>query len=102
MLVEEMGPDRGMRQMRKHTGWYLTGFPVGGARRRELAQVSTMADLDAQLDDLDPDLELPDSARRIPRGHTNGPVPVSLPTGWLDNLDDPTPPQGDGALVAGG
>jgi nifR3 family TIM-barrel protein len=102
LLVEEMGPDRGMRQMRKHTGWYLTGYPVGGACRRELAQVSTMADFDARLADLDPDLDLPDSARRIPRGHTNGPVPVSLPTGWLDNLDDPTPPQGDETPAAGG
>jgi nifR3 family TIM-barrel protein len=101
-LVEEMGPDRGMRQMRKHTGWYLTGYPVGGASRRVLAQVSTTAEFDTLLAQLDPDLALPDEARRIPRGHTNGPIAVALPPGWLDNLDDPTPPQGADALVSGG
>ena len=102
LLVEEMGPDRGMRQMRKHTGWYLTGYAVGGAGRRTMAQVSTLGEFDALLDELDPDLQLPEHARRTPRGHTNGPVPVALPRGWLDNLDDPTPPQGADALVSGG
>ena len=28
------------------------------------------------------------------RGHTNGPRPVRLPAGWLEDVDDPTPPAG--------
>jgi hypothetical protein len=35
---------------------------------------------------------------RIRRGHTNGPIRVALPEGYLDNLDDLTPP--DDAEVA--
>jgi nifR3 family TIM-barrel protein len=102
LSVDEMGPVRGIRQFRKHTGWYLAGYPVGGAVRRELAQVSTLAELDRLASTLDPDLELPESARRLARGHTNGPVAVALPAGWLDRLDDPTPPQGADAFSSGG
>jgi hypothetical protein len=39
---------------------------------------------------------------RLPRGHTNGPRPVHLPAGWLDRVDDPTPPEGGDILVSGG
>ena len=35
---------------------------------------------------------LPPEALRMARGHTNGPRPVRLPAGWLDDVDDPTPP----------
>jgi nifR3 family TIM-barrel protein len=101
-LIEEMGPERGIRQMRKHTGWYLAGYPVGGTVRQGFAQVSSLARLDQLIDELDPDLALPDAARRLPRGHTNGPIPVTLPVGWLDDLDDPTPPQGADSFVSGG
>jgi hypothetical protein len=61
-----------------------------------------MAELDQLLATLDPHLALPDVARRMPRGHTNGPIPVALPVGWLDNLDDPTPPAGADGFVSGG
>jgi hypothetical protein len=36
------------------------------------------------------------------RGHSNGPRPVSLPSGWLEDPDDPTPPEGAELLVSGG
>ena len=36
------------------------------------------------------------------RGHTDGPGPVPLPDGWLDLVDDPTPPAGAELLVSGG
>ena len=33
LLVEAIDEDRGVRMMRKHLAWYLTGFPVGPAAR---------------------------------------------------------------------
>jgi nifR3 family TIM-barrel protein len=103
LLVDLMGDElAGCRDFRKHVAWYLTGYPVGGARRKSLAMVSKLAQLDAGLDALDPTLPFPESARRTARGHTNGPRPVHLPPGWLESVDDPTPPEGAEVLVSGG
>ena len=102
LLTELMGEARAARDFRKHTGWYLTGYPVGGERRRALSQIGSLAALDALLADLDRDAPLPDEARRAKRGHTQGPRPVSVPEGWFDDVDDPTPPAGADVLVSGG
>jgi nifR3 family TIM-barrel protein len=102
LLIDAQGETRGPRNFRKHTGWYLAGFPVGGDRRRALGQISSVADLDGLLADLDPELAFPESARRMPRGHTSGPRAVSVPDGWFADIDDPTPPAGADLLVSGG
>jgi len=102
LLGQRFGDDIGIRQFRKHAGWYLTGFPVGSAVRRSLAQAATPAEVDRLLDGLDPTLAFPPEARRMARGHTNGPRPVRLPAGWLETVDDPTPPAGGDLLVSGG
>ena len=49
LLVEHFGGDRGVVDLRKHVGWYLTGYPVGGEARRRLAQVSTLEELEAGI-----------------------------------------------------
>ena len=46
--------------------------------------------------------EIKDNALRAARGHTNGPRPVHLPEGWLDLVDDPTPPKGAEIAGSGG
>jgi nifR3 family TIM-barrel protein len=102
LLCDAFGEDLGVRQYRKHTGWYLTGFPVGSAIRRSLAQAGSLREVHGLLDRLDPGLPFPPDAARTARGHTNGPRPVHLPSGWLDSVDDPTPPSGGGVLVSGG
>ena len=102
LLCEAFGEDLGIRQFRKHSGWYLTGFPVGSAVRRALAQAGSLAEVDSLLDGLDPSLAFPPEAMRMARGHTNGPRPVQLPAGWLDDVDDPTPPGRRRLLVSGG
>jgi nifR3 family TIM-barrel protein len=102
LLVEVLGPDRGVRDVRKHTGWYLAGYPVGGEVRRALSQVSSLAELHARLDELDPTLILHPGAERAVRGHTNGPRKVSVPDGWFDRVDDPTPPTADAELAISG
>jgi len=102
LLCDSFGEEGGVRQFRKHAGWYLTGFPVGPAVRRSLALASSTAEVATLLDGLDPDLRLPAEALRIARGHTHGPRPVHLPDGWLQSVDDPTPPAGGDLLVSGG
>jgi tRNA-dihydrouridine synthase len=101
-LCQAFGEARGIRDFRKHTSWYLTGYPVGGEVRRGLAQVSSVASLQALVAELDPAIALPAGGRRLARGHTNGPRPVALPHGWLDHLDDPTPPEGADSWTSGG
>ncbi len=102
LLCDEHGAVNGIRCFRKHVGWYLAGYPVGPALRRDLAQTASLADVVARLGDVDPDVELPAAGRRLVRGHRDGPRPVSLPHGWLDLVDDPTPPEGAELLVSGG
>jgi nifR3 family TIM-barrel protein len=101
LLVEHLGSG-GVRDFRKHTGWYLTGFAVGPAVRRRLSMVATLDELAEVLAGLDPGLSRPAEAARLPRGHTDGPRPVALPEGWLASRDDPRPPDGADLLVSGG
>jgi nifR3 family TIM-barrel protein len=102
MLADSFGEDTGVRQFRKHAGWYLTGFAVGPAVRRALGLAGSLAEVDSLLDGLDPALPFPPEAARIARGHTNGPRPVRLPEGWYADADDPTPPAGGEDAVSGG
>ncbi len=104
LLCDLLGEDAGCRDLRKHMGWYLTGYPVGGERRGRLAQVSNLAGLSEALAGLDPAIAPLPGAERFRRGHTNGPRRVHLPEGWLERLDDPSPPAGADAfsIVSGG
>jgi nifR3 family TIM-barrel protein len=38
---------KGIREFRKHCGWYLTGYPVGPEVRRQFAEVSTLDEVRA-------------------------------------------------------
>jgi nifR3 family TIM-barrel protein len=102
LLCDSFGGDLGVRQFRKHAGWYLTGYPVGPAVRRSLSQASSLNEVGGLLDGLDPTLPFPAEAGRIARGHTNGPKPVRLPPGWVEHRDDLTPPTGGDILASGG
>ena len=102
LLCGLFGETYGIRQFRKHVSWYLTGFPVGGEQRRAMAQLDSLAELDAAVARLDHSQPMPVEALRMARGHTNGPRPVALPEGWLRNVDDLTPPDGGDELVSGG
>jgi nifR3 family TIM-barrel protein len=97
----------GVRDFRKHVGWYLAGYPVGSATRRDMAQTSSLAELDTMidvmLDRVGADTPLPPENTRIARGHTQGPRRVTLPAGWRESAFDPTPPAKEAdALVSGG
>ncbi|MFM9138134.1 MAG: tRNA dihydrouridine synthase, partial [Actinomycetota bacterium] len=55
MLCAHLGADRGIRDFRKHTSWYLTGYPVGGAMRRSFSEISSLDDLRRLASSLDRD-----------------------------------------------
>ena len=89
LLVQEMGPDRGIRDLRKHIAWYLKGFAAGSELRRALGMVGTLAELDDLLGRLDGDQPFPLGAQG-PRGRQGSPQSrVVLPYGWLDDPDAP-------------
>lgn len=100
LLADHLGPDRAVRDIRKHVPWYLTGYPVGGDVRRALGTCGSLDELDAQLGALDRDLAPVPGVVDGPRGTQRGPQDaLTLPEGWLDLRDDPTPP-GRGAELA--
>jgi len=101
LLVEWFGPYKGIREFRKHTAWYLKGYPVGGAVRGALGQVESLDQLQGLLAGL-PDEPLPPENVRVARGHTRGPQTVALPDGWLTDPDDDAVADPDGDSAASG
>lgn len=94
LLADWLTEPVAVRDVRKHVGWYLQGYPVGGEARRRLTATATIADLDAELDLLaatDPAMAILPGADAQPRGKTSGPIAVTLPEGWLASADDPAP-----------
>jgi hypothetical protein len=85
-----------MRAFRKHSSWYTKGFPGGAALRERLMHVRAYGELASALAGVDRTLRFPPEAVRVPRGKTAGTQRVALPEGYLDHLDDATPP---GALA---
>jgi len=83
LLAADMGEERGCIEFRKHIAWYLKGFRAGGQMRHALATISTLADLDALLADLDHDEPYPEAELGKPRGRQGSPKRVALPDGWL-------------------
>lgn len=85
LAVEHFGDERrAMREMRKHVGWYMRGFAVGGQLRRDLGLVETLEDLRARLGQLDLDQPYPEAASG-PRGRAGGEKQPHLPEFWLDS-----------------
>ena len=94
LLCEEMGPDRGIRDLRKHIAWYLKGFAAGSEPRRLLGMVSSLDELDDLLAGLDLDQPFP-TAGDGPRGRQGSPQRrVVLPYGWLDDPESEAVPEG--------
>jgi nifR3 family TIM-barrel protein len=114
-LDTHFGPDtrpldnmssRGVRDFRKHVSWYLTGYPVGGEIRHQLATAHTVDDIDALLDGMidryGADLQVVSGGESLRRGKSGGPIRVALPEGYRDNLDDMTIPDDDDVMAVSG
>ncbi|MDQ3739070.1 MAG: tRNA dihydrouridine synthase DusB [Actinomycetota bacterium] len=102
LLAAHNGESIAMRQFRKHSSWYLAGYPVGAEARRSLGMVSSSGELEDLLGALDPDAVLVPGGERVKRGHTNGPIKVALPEGYLDHIDDMTVPDDGHVMVMSG
>jgi nifR3 family TIM-barrel protein len=84
LLVALSDELHGLSDLRKHMAWYFKGFPVGGELRHRLGMVSSLAELDDLLGQLDPDVPFPVSELGSPRGRQGAPrARVALPDGWL-------------------
>src|SRR5499426_1263219 len=92
LLVTWSGEETALRTFRKHSSWYTKGFPGGAPLRQRLMQVQTIRELEEVLGAVDRRQPFPPDAVRIPRGKTGGTQKVALPEGYLDSLDDDTPP----------
>ncbi len=87
LLIAWTSEGHAVKDFRKHTGWYLTGYPVGSDVRRELSGLRSAQHLADALGPLDRSIELVPGGRRLRRGHTHGPSPVALPEHWYDLAD---------------
>lgn len=101
LLVAHDGERKGCRDMRKHVGWYMRGYPVGGEIRANLSQIETLDDLRRVLEPFaDSDALAVDADGA--RGRQGSPAKVQLPEGWLDDPEDDTVPEGADIMHSGG
>jgi nifR3 family TIM-barrel protein len=91
-LAEWFEEASAMRSFRKHAGWYTKGFRDSARLRDRLMRIKTMADLEAILAGIDRYEPYPPSALSARRGKRSGTQRVVLPPGFLDALDDESPP----------
>ena len=92
LLVAWLGEAGAMRAFRKHSSWYTKGFRGGAPLRQRLMHVVGIEELAAVLATADRTQPFPPDAMRVPRGKTAGTQKVALPEGYLDDLEDATPP----------
>ncbi|GAB3911848.1 tRNA dihydrouridine synthase DusB [Kibdelosporangium lantanae] len=101
LLSAHLGPDKGIRDLRKHMAWYLKGFPVGSDLRQRFAMVDTIGQIEDLIAQLDHDAPFPADAEG-PRGRQGSPGKVTLPEGWLDDPDDRSVPFAADVMHSGG
>ena len=94
LLMDFFGEELGMRQMRKWCTWYTKGFRNSSAVRERLVRVATLDDMLAAMGELDADERFPLHALDANRAKGSRTQKVALPEGYLDDLDDDTPPKG--------
>ncbi len=85
LLIEAFGEYTGSREIRKHVAWYFKGYSVKRQVRQGLANVSSLAEVDDWLAQVDPDQAADEMVMSAPRGRTGGERPPALPDGWLDS-----------------
>lgn len=87
LLVEDYGESKGCRDIRKHMAWYLKGFRVPHTVREPLGTVTTLAELDSLLAQINPDQDFNTEVGTGPRGRTSGERRPALPDGWLETCE---------------
>ena len=92
-LADFFGEREGMLQMRKWCAWYTKGFAGSASVRAALSKLDTLEDMRRELARLDQAEPFPLIALRAHRGKGSRSQRVALPEGYLDALDDDTPPR---------
>ncbi|WP_136141777.1 tRNA dihydrouridine synthase DusB [Corynebacterium endometrii] len=101
LLAAHDGEDHACRDIRKHIGWYLRGFPVGGEVRANLSRVDSLDRLRELLKPWAESDALANDADGA-RGRQGSPAKVALPDGWLDDPEDDRVPEGAEIMHSGG
>jgi nifR3 family TIM-barrel protein len=104
LLVEWFEAEKpSMLAFRKHAAWYTKGFSSSAQLRDRLMRVKTLDELAEVLASIDRDEAYPANAHLMRRGKRQGTQKVVLPAGFLDDLEDDTPPEDDGSeAISGG
>ncbi|MCK5376486.1 MAG: tRNA dihydrouridine synthase DusB [Acidobacteria bacterium] len=92
LLVDWFGERQAILAFRKHGGWYTKGFPSSARLRERLMRVVSLDELDEVLAGIDRAESWPARGHLVRRGKRSGTQKVVLPEGYLDNLEDATPP----------
>lgn len=100
-LADFFGENPAMRAFRKHSTWYIKGFRNSAKFRDRFMRVASLEELKTLVQELPADEPFPASAMRVPRGKSGGTQEVSLPEGYLDHLDDDTPPEEEDFIEGG-
>jgi nifR3 family TIM-barrel protein len=101
-LADWAGEDVGVRSFRKHAAWYTKAFPGSARLRAQLTHVGSLEELSAILDSVKRNEPFPPSAMRVPRGKSGGTQKVALPEGYLEQLEDLSPPGPEAELAISG
>lgn len=91
-LAAFMGELPGMRAFRKHSAWYTKCFPGSSPLRDALMRVESLEQLEETISVVDDKTPFPPAGVRVSRGKSGGTQRVALPEGYLDHLEDATPP----------
>ncbi len=91
ILADWFGERLAMHSFRRHASWYTKGFRVSSEIRAALMRVETVCQLEQLFSDVDRSQPFPPSAMRVVRGKATGTQKVSLPAGYLDNIEDDAP-----------
>ena len=102
LLAAHFGEKRGIVLFRKHPSWYLKGFPVGPRTRDAFSRVETLTQVADLVSKLPEGIPYPDEASQMVRGHSHGPRPVRLPSGFLDDRATTHLPAEAAVAVSGG
>lgn len=88
LMVAHFGDEsKALREMRKHMAWYFKGYVVGGELRARFGLVSTLAELDDLIAQLDLSQPYPGEPAEGQRGRAGAPKRPILPEGWLDSRE---------------
>jgi nifR3 family TIM-barrel protein len=101
LLASWFGERPALHAFRRHATWYIKGFRGSARLRFDLQQIDTLDDLRRIVDTFDRDEFFPPGSMRVPRGKSAGTQDVSLPDGYLDDLQDATPPTEENFVEGG-